>query len=625
MKYNIYYELTSVFFVFIILIYHSVLYTNKSGLNKRFQTMVYMVLVSSTLDIISAFTISYYDRTTIWLNILINASYYMVSASLAFLLTCYVRNAISKAAKTITYRINQGILVAYIISLIANVFAEFYFGFDSTGMYFHGPLYGWHLMIPLYYIVYPMSYLFRFRKQLTKKKFVSISLYLLLTLVGFCIQLFICPDVLLTGFAAALAILVLLFSLETPDYEKLIATMKELEEAKTESEKERRRADMANQAKSMFLANVSHEVRTPINAIIGMNEMILRECKEEKTKEYALDIKDSSYTLLGMVNEVLDASKIENGKLTIIQHEYHLDEMLEDLLEPGRRWAAEKNLKLFTEIQQTLPVGLYGDDKRIKQVIMNLITNAIKYTQTGSITIRLSGTRDGENILLHIEVQDTGIGIKKENFDRLFIAFERIEDARNLGIDGTGLGLNISEKILKMMDSGLKVQSEYGKGSCFSFDLMQKVVDERILGDSVEDKKKETSYEYQAKFITPDKKVLVVDDSIVNLKVFCNLLKKTQIQITTAESGKECLKLIAENYYDIIFLDHMMPEMDGMETLKQMKIMENNLCRETPVIMLTANALMGAREKYLEAGFQDFLPKPIIPEYLEEIIFRYIK
>lgn len=626
MRYNIFFELSSFFFVFIILIYHSIQYSTKTELNKKFRGLVGLVILDNMLDVISAITISYYQAVPVWVNLLLNTLYFIVGVFLAYMLTSYVRTVIKpEGGKSFMYRMNQIVLILYVGSMIFNAFGGYYFWFDQEGMYRHGTLYEYISVPPFYFVVYSGLYLLRYRRRLTRRQVLSTGGYVLLTFAGIFIQTFICPDVLLTGFAASVALLVVLFSLETPDYQKLMNTMKELEIAKTEAEAEKQRADFANLAKTRFIANVSHEVRTPINAIIGMDEMILRESNEEKTKQYAMDVKNSAYSLLGMINEILDSAKIESGKMKIVSGEYHFGKMLHALLELLRRWAEEKHLVLNTDITQTLPSILYGDDKRIRQVLVNLFTNAIKYTQSGTVTFIVNGAMKEDNIFLHFEVQDSGIGIKKEDFPKLFNAFERIEDDHSKGIEGNGLGINITQQILTSMGSWLNVKSEYGKGSCFSFDLTQKIVCTEPIGDLAAVKKQQDKYSYQALFCAPDVKILVVDDSKINLKVFCNLLKMTQVQVTAVESGRECLELISKYHYDIIFLDYMMPDLDGMETLKQMKEMQNNLCQNTPVVMLTANVITGAKESYLKAGFDDFLSKPIISEQLEKMIYHFIE
>lgn len=393
----------------------------------------------------------------------------------------------------------------------------------------------------------------------------------------------------------------------------------ELREAK-------RAAEEANKTKSRFLANMSHELRTPINVILGMNEMILRDDPGEVTRERAMDIKGAAQIFLGLINDVLDFSKIESGNLNIISTEYNLISMIRDLVLLSENRARQKSLNFKLEIQPDLPVGLYGDDIHIRQVIINLLTNAVKYTEEGTVTLKLTGEKkDDETILFHWVVADTGIGIKEEDIEKMFMPYIRVEEERNRNVEGTGLGLSIIINLLKMMGSELKVESVYGEGSVFSFDLEQKIVDHEPVGDI--DKRLDNmarDYKYHASFIAPKARILMVDDNSMNRRIFVSLLSKTQVQITTVSSGKKALELVQHEYFDIIFMDYLMPGLNGEETLRCMRELENNLCKDTPIIALTANAFSGSREHYMNMGFDDFLSKPIVTEKLEAMIRDFL-
>lgn len=384
-------------------------------------------------------------------------------------------------------------------------------------------------------------------------------------------------------------------------------------------------AKRANEAKSRFLANMSHEIRTPINAIIGMNEMIMRESEDESVQGYASDVGSAAKSLLSIINDVLDMSKIESGKLEIFEVEYSLEPLINDLINMVSIKAKEKNLDFVLNVGTNLPTKLFGDDVRIKQIIINLLSNAVKYTKEGTVTLEILGEINGDCVDLTVKVKDTGIGIKQEDISKLFVAFERIEESRNRNIEGTGLGMNITNSLLTLMGSNLDVESEYGKGSVFSFVLKQKIIDGTPIGE-ISDKPKHMvdGTSHKSHLYMPHINMLVVDDNDMNRKVFINLLKKSGINIDQAESGFKCLEMTKNKKYDLIFLDHMMPEMDGIQTFHIIREDKSNACNEVPVVVLTANALVGAREQYLAEGFNDYLSKPIVPDKLEKMIKKMI-
>ena len=388
-------------------------------------------------------------------------------------------------------------------------------------------------------------------------------------------------------------------------------------------------ANEANEAKSHFLSTMSHDIRTPMNAILGLNEMVLRDSKDDNIRMYSENIKTAGNTLLGIINDILDFSKIEAGKMEIINVDYSFVSLLNDLVNMMKKRAEDKGLSFDLDVDRNIPMVLHGDEIRIKQIIINILSNAVKYTEEGSIKFSVQAHRIEDRpdaVTLGISVRDTGIGIKPEDLDRLFTAFERIDEKKNRNIEGTGLGMTIVQRFLDMMGSHLEVESEYGKGSVFSFELEQKVVKWDPIGDFEEAFKRslnERTY-YHEKFTAPDARVLVVDDTPVNLTVFVNLLRRTELRIDTAESGDECISLYTRNHYDVIFLDHMMPDKDGIETLREMKTITDTPNKATPVICLTANAISGMREMYTNAGFDDYITKPIDAERLEMMLLAYL-
>ena len=388
-------------------------------------------------------------------------------------------------------------------------------------------------------------------------------------------------------------------------------------------------ANQANDAKSYFLSTMSHDIRTPMNAILGLNEMVLRSTHDETIVGYSESIRTAGNTLLGLINDILDFSKIEAGRMDIICVDYNFVSLLNDLVNMVQKKAEDKNLAFNIDVDGGIPTVLHGDEIRIKQVITNILSNAVKYTREGSITFSAGFEKipdDPESVILKISVADTGIGIKPEDMDRLFKAFERIEEKRNRNIEGTGLGMTIAQSFLDMMGSKLQVKSVYGEGSVFSFDLKQKVIKWDPVGNYEEAFRTtlRERQEYREKFTAPHARVLVVDDTPVNLTVFTSLLSRTKIQIDTAESGDEAICKYKKQHYDVIFLDHMMPDKDGIETLAEMRGLKGTPNDETKVICLTANAISGMREMFINAGFDDYITKPIDPDRLEIMLLQYL-
>lgn len=392
------------------------------------------------------------------------------------------------------------------------------------------------------------------------------------------------------------------------------------------SEKKKQEAILAREAQSKFLANMSHEIRTPINAVIGMNEMILRECDDNAILGYAGNIKSASNMLLGLVSDILDFSKIESGNIEIANCEYDVQELIksEKILLETR--AADKNLAIYTEIDKSLPSKLIGDELHLKQVVTNLISNAVKYTLKGSVTLKVYHEIINENTInLVISVKDTGIGIKPENIKELFDSFKRFETEKNRNIQGTGLGLSIAKQLTELMDGDLSVESEYEKGSEFTMRVRQKVADKTPIGENeIAQKNQPNQNSVQSTFTAKDASLLLVDDNEMNVYVIQSLLKRTLIKTDTALSGKECIEKTKQKKYDIILLDHMMPEMDGVDTLKIIRNDENNPNNKGIIIALTANAVLGCKEQYLSYGFTDYFAKPIQADKFDELLLKYL-
>ena len=387
-------------------------------------------------------------------------------------------------------------------------------------------------------------------------------------------------------------------------------------------------AERANTAKSRFLANMSHEIRTPINTIMGMDEMILREDPAGVPKpyytsvvNYAADIKNASESLLSLVNDVLDLSKIESGKMNLVEQEYDTETLLRAVITMIRVRSEQKGLTFGVEIDRELPKRLYGDMGKIKQIVLNLLTNAVKYTEKGGFTLKAEVTgMDGDNCGLRFSVKDTGIGVKPEDMDKLFSAFERLEEERNSAIQGTGLGLDISRQFAELMHGRLWCESVYGEGSEFILTVTQRIVDATPTGEFAEHEEPAVNGPYIPQFCAPDAEILIVDDNPMNLMVIKGLLRATKMKITTADSGEECLEKLAQQSFHIVLLDHMMPGMDGLETVARIR----ETMPDLPVFALTANAAAGGEAFYVSKGFDGYLEKPINSTVLEKTIMKYL-
>ena len=635
LKYNISYEVTSAIFLIILLFFMRLQYDIHSDLNKEFRKLTWFGLIATIMDVTTAVTISYASLVPIGVNILLNTLYFVSGALLGYQLMYYSGYYVHRSRKkSLFIRFNQLLVGLYVALLIFNIFTGCIFSFTEDA-YVKGPVYLIIYAVPGYFILCSAVILIYSFERFEIWQRISIILFLIFQVSGALLQMLFFPDILLFLFTSALGLMMMLFTMETPDYQKLVVTIEELsatkkmaEKAKEEAERAREIALEANQAKSDFLANMSHEIRTPINAVLGMDEMILRESNNPNILEHATDIKRAGSLLLSLINDILDFSKIESGKMDIIPVDYDLGIMLSETIDMIRTKAEEKKLKLELNIEPDTPAHLHGDEVRIRQIITNIVTNAVKYTPEGKVILTVSGKKVSEEaVQLYVSVKDTGIGIKEEDIGRLFESFQRVDESRNRNIEGTGLGLSITMCLLNLMGSRLEVESTYGEGSDFYFYLKQKQLDDEVIGEDIQkyyEKEKGKISITGEQFYAPDAKILVVDDNEMNLKVFLGLLKNHGMQIDTAMSGKECLALMEKKAYHIIFMDHQMPEMDGVETLRKTRELKANLSKDAVIIILTANAVSGAREMFLQEGFCDYLSKPIIAAKLENMILKYL-
>ena len=531
------------------------------------------------------YTLTHVDTVPAWITRGIHQIFLLLFLVLFYEVYLYIPAMIADETKEPIKKSNW-ILLPFALSTVGVLVLPIYYRHEETASYSYGPG-----IIAVYISVYILAitaatYLIRFREIIPTKKKKAIAISLICE-IGVGVYQVFNPTHLLSSVGVALLCIGFYLTVESPDnvlIELLVDEKKKVEEAREE-------AVLANQAKGRFLAQMSHEIRTPINAILGMDEIILRECKDANILEYADDINTAGQLLLSIVNEILDLSKIESGKMEIVETEYNLSKLIADLTAMISLKAQAKNLIFDIDVDNSLPVHLYGDDIRIRQILTNLLSNAIKYTKEGRVELSVKGEIKDNTVTLYCSVTDTGIGIKEEHLTNLFEEYKRIEDGSNHHIEGTGLGLNITMRLLNLMGSKLQVQSEYGKGSKFFFELKQLVTHSMTIEDyNKQQKQNQNPKQRTCAFTAPKARLLVVDDNIMNRKVFAKLLEPTKMQIDQAESGFECIDKMKENRYDIVFLDHMMPQMDGTETLRRLREMTSYPSEHAVIIALTANA-----------------------------------
>lgn len=625
--YNIDYEISGIIIEALLLFFISVHYTGTYSV-KEFKKVILLNLLAASLDALTVYFYTYPGLIPDSLNYLINSCCFIAGAVCSYAIVQYIKIYVAqKASSEAAVKgsvLGLTILVIYSALFVINAFRPFIFTFDEAGNYMRVGIYPIVFVVPMAFVIFSNYYIFAKRKYLTVGQMMAMLIYTIFMILGTGLQFFFFPDIFLSYFFSSLAILSMTFTLETPDYINLMKTMRELSEAKEE-------AESATKAKDSFLANMSHEIRTPLNSILGLDEIIIRESKDAKTLLHAKRIKSAGNTLLAIINDILDLSKIESGKMELVNVEYATARIIEDVSNMTRVKANDKHLALKINISEDFPSRLYGDEVRIRQVMLNLVNNAIKYTQEGGIVVDVSySIEKAENpskrdiVKITAKVKDTGIGIRQEDIHLLFESFRRLDEKKNRHFEGTGLGLALTKQFVELMGGTVEVESVYGKGSTFTVNIEQECVDATGIGNlrmariiAVEEEK-----EYEPKLYAPKARVLVVDDNEMNLQVFAELLSITEIDIDIAESGAESIELCRKKEYDVIFMDRMMPEMNGIETLQNLR--GEDLIGDTPVIMLTADAIIGSREKYMAFGFDDYMTKPVKYENLEKLLFTYL-
>lgn len=608
---SLYFQICSLFYIVLL----NVTFFSKKRLqsleNKLFSYMIITNLLGIILDIISTYLAIINANYT--LLIIFCKSYLVYLLIWITLMTAYIYvisvNGFKKKSKERTKnqeknsRFFKFLIILATISVLLVIVLPLYSNRSNGRIYTYGPSAVISYMISGICIFVWLICMFKNFKNLKSKKYLPMFAYMTIGLIATAIQA-IYPEILIITSMETFITFLMYFTIENPDMKMI----EQLNIARDQAEK-------ANRAKSDFLSNMSHEIRTPLNAIVGFSQALQEEDLPDSAKDEVSDIVSASNSLLELVNGILDISKIEADKLEIVNTEYSFKNVYNDLVALTRARMGEKPLDLRLSYDESIPSVLYGDHTRVKQIILNLLTNAVKYTKEGYVSFKVSSVIEGDVCRLIVSVEDSGIGIKNENIDKLFMKFERFDLDKNISIEGTGLGLAITKKLVDLMHGKIVVQSVYGKGSKFTVALDQKIVrgKEAVL----------ESHEAKVElFEVPDKKVLVVDDNKINLKVAARLLSNYKVNVELVESGFECLEKVKTNTYDLILMDDMMPKMSGVETFHKLK--ENNSFN-TPVVALTANAITGMKEKYLSEGFNGYLSKPIDKLELNIIMKKYLK
>lgn len=620
LQYNITLEVAAVLYTIMMYIFLVIQYPVKTEMNREFRNLVVLCFLTTVLDIGTGITISYGACVPPILNTIFNTIYLTVSAIYGYQFVYYALCFVYDAPESqLSMRMNQVVCGVYFLLLFVNLFTGWIFSFNEQGRYVHGPAYVISFLIPFYFMLYAGIHFPGKNDRCSKRQKIALWMGVGISMGGCLIQAFFLPDILMGMFAVSLAMFIMLFTLETPNFQRLNQTMEELENTKQQAEQAKNRAQDANRAKSRFLTSVSKEVKTPIAAILDYDEKILGESREEKIKEYAVYIRSSGRMLLSMMNDILDFTSLDEGNMKLDKKPYSTVSFIQDICCYAEYAVSQKNLKLALKIDKWIPQELSGDFARLLQVVGNLISNAQKFTEKGTIEISIMWEAvNHEEGTLEFRIKDTGIGMKDEVIQNITNSFEKFDSKENSGAHGLGLGLSIVMLLLESMDSHLEISSDYGRGSIFSFEVKQGIVKNHPIGRSdfygnIQDKDEET-----LSVFAPGARILMIEDNVVSQDCFRKMLQKSGMFIDVAGNGQEAINRVKKYKYDLIFLDSLVPGWDEMETFEA--LCNERLCAGTPIIAMGAQEAEQIRDEYLGKGFSDYLRKPFQTDQLAEIL-----